>query len=134
MDDPREEQPQEIEEQERPKPSRKPKKVAVKPIVREGMALCIQYQDGKWPRRTWVPAEEVSEGQISEDVLAAAIPASIAWEERLDVSLDVGQLALRLYQRGIFNSKDAAANKPGSMQAIMESLEPVYIQLLRLEE
>ena len=123
-------------EQELPKARapRKPKQIAVKAVKRSGQAVCVEYDERGWPRRAWVPAEEVREGKIAADVLEAGQPVGIRWEERVTSTLDVQRLARALYRRGMFSADQVAADKPGAMAAIQEAIGPVFLELLKLEE
>jgi len=113
-----------------PKPARR-KKLDVKRIARSGQVLCVEYKDGEWPRRAWVPVEEVHDNKASAKVLREGLPVGTKWEEKLDMSLDIDALARALYRRGIF-TKLEAANKPAVMAAIREAIGPVYKTILKV--
>lgn len=135
-DEPTEQLEQEPQEPE-PKPVERPKRVkliAVKPVKRSGAATCVEWDVNGWPRRAWVPTEEVRENKVAQDSLEAGVPEGIRWEERVTDAFDVAALARGLYRRGIFTAGDVAANKPGVQAAIQEAVGPVFRQLLSLTE
>lgn len=115
-----------------PKPARR-KKLDVKRIARNGQALCVEYKDGDWPRRAWIPVEEVHDNKAPEKVLREGLPVGTQWEKKLDMSLDIDALARALYRRGIF-TKLEASNKPAVMAAIREAIGPVYKAILLAAE
>jgi len=122
------------EPEAQPAPAPKPKRqklVAVRRIARQGDALCVQYQDGDWTRRAWVPVKEVDSDKVSADVLAEGVPVGIRWEERLDMALDLKALAKALYRYNMF-TKDDLGRKAQAMAAIREAIGPIYLHLLKI--
>ncbi|MFH1553482.1 MAG: hypothetical protein ABII76_01265 [Pseudomonadota bacterium] len=135
-DEPMEQPEQEAQapEPEQPKRAKRAKLIAVKPVKRSGAATCVQWDEKGWPRRAWVPAEEVVDNKVNAESLEAGMPEGIRWEERVTFAFDVAVLAQALYRRGIFTHQDVAANKPGCMAAIHEAVSPVFRELLSIEE
>jgi len=119
--------------QEPPARAKRQKRLDVRVVERQGVTACVQWAEGDWLRRGWVPAEEVRDNQASEDALSAAVPVGVRWEERLDLKLDNAALARALYRRGLFTARDLA-RKPEVEAAIREAIGPVYIAILRMAE
>lgn len=109
------------EEAEAP-PRRKPvKKINVRIITRRGATALVDWVDGDEPRRAYVPAELVQDGQVPEDELEAGAQVGVRWEEFIKGPAATPEdYANALRRHGIYTLEDMERNLLSARQAFWE--------------
>lgn len=103
--------------------------MAVKVIRREKKAALVEWIDrGKYHRAS-VPAREIQDGTVDNDVLEAGIPYGERWRDVDGVTAEIEQ---ELYRHGIWTRDDLLANSHQARNAVQKMLVgPVMSALLK---
>ena len=93
---------------ERPE-EKKPKRVKLTPaavIQAEGEAALVEWREGDYLCRAYVPAAEIVDDKCPADVLSAGIPYGVPWARFIEIAVTPVQIEQALYRAGFWTLED----------------------------
>lgn len=101
-------------------------------IKQDGLAAIVEYVENSMPKRAIVPASEVINNSVPDDVLEAAIPYGVEWAELVQIDVTPDAICRHLRNRGIWTFEDAQSHLRDVTLALQAAYQISASKILKL--
>lgn len=100
-------------------------------IQRTGESALVQYQLDGAEKRVFIPASELGNGYVLDNVLAQAVEYGYPWQE-CNLVLDAQRFETEMRNAGLWTAEDVLKNPQGLFTALNVTFAPVISEILTL--